>query len=267
MISGPQAFKLFISSIAIGVLAILLTACDGFPIEDFSKVPETRQPQVNIVQHRHIVAFAGTSDRLTPEQREQLDRFLGRVEVMPGDIVHVVNGIEKPSSANDAAARALRATRIGIVKSYLGYKRVPVQPVQSEFGIVPVPPDQVQVVVRRYALTLPGCPDWSKRPDYDYYNHTSSNFGCATASNLGLMVANPGDLVAGRKLEPADPYYNTFLMERYRRGDKVPLPINGESLGRETKQGGGGQGGGGGNGGDQGGGEGGGLPGLGGGAK
>ncbi|MEQ8166075.1 MAG: CpaD family pilus assembly lipoprotein, partial [Alphaproteobacteria bacterium] len=243
---------------------MLLVACDGFPIEDHSKVPQTRQPQVNIVQHRHVVDFAPASDRLDLSEQDRIDRFLAKLDVLPGDIVHVVNGIEKPASAGDKAADERRSRRIKLVKAYLDYKRVPVHPVQSEFGIAPVSSNQVQVVVRRYTVTLPGCSDWSKNPGHDYYNHTSGNFGCATATNLGLMVANPGDLIAGRKLEPADPYYNTFLMERYRRGDKVPLPINGESLGRETKQQGGGGGGGGQGGGGQGGGEGGGLPGLGG---
>ena len=38
----------------------------------------------------------------------------------------------------------------------------------------------------------------------DFTNTLTSNCGCATATNLGLMVASPADLVSGRTLAPAD---------------------------------------------------------------
>ena len=49
----------------------------------------------------------------------------------------------------------------------------------------------------RYLVTLPPCPNWSKPAAGagDFTNTPSSNFGCAAAVNLGLMVANPADLV------------------------------------------------------------------------
>ena len=43
-------------------------------------------------------------------------------------------------------------------------------------------------------VVLPGCPDWSRDPGYDPRNLPLSNLGCANAVNLGLMVADPGDL-------------------------------------------------------------------------
>ena len=57
----------------------------------------------------------------------------------------------------------------------------------------------MQAVIRRerYVVTLPPCPDWSKPAAGagDFTNTASSNFGCADAVNLGLMVATPADLV------------------------------------------------------------------------
>lgn len=258
MVTGPQAFKLLISSIAMGLLVVFLAACDKYPIEDFSTVPNKREPQVHLTQHRHIVNFDKFSPRLTSSEQEKIDGFLSKVKLAPGDIVHVVNGIPKPN-ANGKVAHDIRDRRIKIVEAYLDYKRVPVTKLQSGFGLTPVTSKQVQVVVRRYVVSLPGCPNWSKPPGHDYYNHVSSNFGCATATNLGLMVANPSDLITGQELEPADPYYTTVLMKRYRDGEKVPLPINGESIGREIKQSGGSSGSSGGSGGGGEGGLGGGL--------
>src|SRR5262249_55713465 len=63
--------------------------------------------------------------------------------------------------------------------------------------------DRVTLVVEHAVVDLPNCPDWSKDPN-DYTGAVASNFGCATATNLGLMVADPQDLAGGRAFGPAD---------------------------------------------------------------
>ena len=55
----------------------------------------------------------------------------------------------------------------------------------------------VRVVVSRTKATVPGCPDWSANSDVNLDNATSSNYGCATNSNLAAMVANPEHLIKG----------------------------------------------------------------------
>lgn len=44
---------------------------------------------------------------------------------------------------------------------------------------------------------VPGCPDWNTagKPGHE---SQSSNYGCATQSNLAAMVAEPADLLHGR---------------------------------------------------------------------
>ena len=56
----------------------------------------------------------------------------------------------------------------------------------------------------RHEVILPGCPNWSREPGYDPGNLPLSNLGCATAFNLGLMVADPGGSGTRRPLGPAD---------------------------------------------------------------
>ena len=72
------------------------------------------------------------------------------------------------------------------------------------------------MVVSRYVVVSPNCPDWSKKPGTDFENRRASNFGCATETNLGLMVANPRDLVVGRSPGPADAEHNAQSLVRYR---------------------------------------------------
>ena len=51
----------------------------------------------------------------------------------------------------------------------------------------------------------------------------SSNFGCANERNLGLMVANPADLLRGREPGPADGDFAAFGIQRYRADKTEPL--------------------------------------------
>jgi len=53
-----------------------------------------------------------------------------------------------------------------------------------------------QPVVDGHTAFVPGCPDW--RHDIGGDRETqSSNYGCASSTNLALMVADPADLLHG----------------------------------------------------------------------
>jgi pilus assembly protein CpaD len=90
-------------------------------------------------------------------------------------------------------------------------------------------PKQLRVDGRNM-VTLPPCPNWSQYPTSDFTNVKSSNYGCANATNLGLMVANPADLTAGRPLARADATPAVSGVTRYLT-DKVKLPDTGAGAG------------------------------------
>lgn len=58
-----------------------------------------------------------------------------------------------------------------------------------------------RVIVTRAKASVPGCPDWSADSDFNPNNGLSSNYGCATNSNLAAMVANPEDLLHGSQTQ------------------------------------------------------------------
>jgi pilus biogenesis lipoprotein CpaD len=86
---------------------------------------------------------------------------------------------------------------------------------------------RVEVVLERYIVTPPACPDWSRRSGVDYANQPHTNFGCANETNLGLMIANPRDLVNGRKAGPADGIQQAEGIVRYRQGQLTELQEEG----------------------------------------
>ncbi len=195
---------------------------DQLPLEDFSDVPEAREPRADLVQYGHDVAFGAGEARLTNGQRQRLDAFLARLEAGYGDRFFVVAGRGRRGAPTQAAAR-LAERRRQAVMAFLELRRLRVLPLRIEFGIDAPVGEAVKVIVRRYVVTLPGCPDWTGRPGISYANTPTSNFGCATATNLGLMVADPGDIVAGRHPGLTDGEFIARSIERYRKGETTPL--------------------------------------------
>ena len=213
------------TGVVLGTSAYYAVYPDELPLEDFSDVPEARKPRADLVQYSHDVTFADGEARLTNSQRQHLDTFLARLEGGYGDRFYLVAGRGRGGEPKQAAAR-LAERRRQAVMAFMELRRLRVLPLRIEFG-VDVPVGQaVKVIVRRYVVTLPGCPDWTGRPGITYNNIPSSNFGCATAVNLGLMVADPGDMVAGRHPGLMDGEFVARSIERYRKGETTPL--NGE---------------------------------------
>jgi pilus assembly protein CpaD len=90
---------------------------------------------------------------------------------------------------------------------YYGSARDDVAGVAAEYGVLvdegapvaagPANPGGVRVVVTRASASVPGCPIWED-PLVGAPEQTSTNFGCATNSNLARMIADPNDLVRGQ---------------------------------------------------------------------
>jgi pilus assembly protein CpaD len=78
--------------------------------------------------------------------------------------------------------------------------------------------DVMMVKIGRYIVTGPNCPDWTKPESDDFSNTAPSNYGCATLTNLGMMVANPADLVRGATMGPADGDYAAGGVAAYHAG-------------------------------------------------
>ncbi|HTT80068.1 MAG TPA: CpaD family pilus assembly lipoprotein [Stellaceae bacterium] len=124
------------------------------------------------------------------------------------------SGMIAPSDRVSVAAAgppALAAARVATISRELLRHRI----VADRFAPAGLPPNRAVIDSVRYLVTLPPCPNWSKPPDGDFTNTPPSNFGCATADNLALMVASPTDLVRGRQLAPAGGAVTAAAVELY----------------------------------------------------
>ncbi|TVS00251.1 MAG: hypothetical protein EA406_00895 [Rhodospirillales bacterium] len=206
------------------VLALVLPSAGCHRVEDWSKVQPQPQPQVELTTLRHIVGFPPASHRLTAAEHGRLDTFIGRVQPATAESIIVAPGA--PAPRDTWQAQRQRAEAVAAVLRRAGAPMVTV-----EAAAVPalgdLPAGSVMVAVRRYLVTLPACPNWSRNPRATYNNQPSSNWGCATAINFGLMLHDPRDLVRGRDLAPADGEHQARAIQRYR--DDEIRPLMGES--------------------------------------
>ncbi len=67
-----------------------------------------------------------------------------------------------------------------------------------------IPAGTARIVVTRSKASVPTCPDHASNHEANYNASVSSNYGCATNSNLAAMIADPEDLVRGQKTAPID---------------------------------------------------------------
>lgn len=153
--------------------------------------------------------FARGSSRLAAAEGVKLRAAIAQGALTPSDRVTVATG-GTPALANARfSAVASELLRYGITAS-----QVPLPGVATDHAVIQS---------GRYMVTLPACPNWSKQPSLDFTNTLSSNYGCATMANLGMMIAYPADLAEGRPVGYADAIPVAAAVQRY-QAEKVVLP-------------------------------------------
>jgi len=209
-------------------LTLGLAACAA----EYSKSEAPNTLRVDGAESRRELAFAAGSAHLTPSELRKIDGWVLSGTIRPADRVEVAAAGPPGLAAQRAAAISGELLRYGIVTQTLALDAVPA--------------NRAVVSVGRYAVTLPTCPNWSQSLDYDFTNAFTSNYGCANATNLGLMVASPADLVSGRPFSGPDAQTASNAMQRYLtdRVKNPPAPTA-QPFAASTDSGGGGGGGGG----------------------
>lgn len=205
--------------VAVLVAAPLLPGCTPAPSE-----LALNRIAVKSVQFTHTVHFAPGSAALAPSEADGLRAFLSR-GVASANAITLVGGTSPIADARRASvSRAVAAAGL------------------SSSIATPDPnftADAVEVRVTGEAAVPPACPDWDVVGPYDPSNAPMRNLGCATSTNLYLMVADPHDLVTGRALAPAEAQPGMRAVDAYRTGDQKLNP-QAPSLGESTRGSGGG---------------------------
>jgi pilus assembly protein CpaD len=193
--------------IALALLPALGACVPG--TAEYTKAEAPSQLRVDGAMRSVALAFAPGSGWLSPGEAAHLDRLVANGSIRAADRVTIA--ASGPPALADARAAAISGLllRWGIVAEARPHASVP-----RNGAIVTVGHDTV---------SLPPCPNWSQSPASEYTEAFESNWGCAAATNLGLMVAKPADLVNGRSLAAADGMPAANAVNRY-LNDRVPGP-------------------------------------------
>jgi pilus assembly protein CpaD len=193
--------------LAIPVMLALAACRPGAAEYTEAEAPKTLE--VDRAASQISLAFAAGSDQLAAGESARLQQLALSGRLGRGDRVTIAPSGGPLLQQQRVAAISGELLRYGVAA--------------TASPLAGVPRDHAIVMIGRYMVTLPPCPNWSQYPASDFTNLRTSNFGCATASNLGLMVASPADLVGGRDLANADGPPAIAAMTRYLT-DKVKLP-------------------------------------------
>lgn len=179
---------------------------------------EDKQVQVTPSETSFALQFLGAQAQVSDAERRAAIGFLQRRVTEPADEIFVDFGLLNETSS---LARERRIGVAGII-AVAGFEPARVR---MRTNLAGIGEDEVHLTVRRYLVTLPGCPDFTSRAGRTFDNQAHSNWGCATATNFGLMVAEPRDLVMGRGGTPGDAEALVLATQRYRAGQTRELEV------------------------------------------
>lgn len=160
--------------------------------EEWSTAETKKELRVDRAEFHHSVRFQGSSPIPTETELNRLNGFLDRQGRGHGVQAWVGGGTSLVDVRRQAA-----------IMSHLRKQGLPARLLGRAGGAAPQP-GTVRVTVVRHIVTLPNCGDWSLESHTNHSNEPSSNFGCATTANLGMMVANPRVLVRPTEVGPGD---------------------------------------------------------------
>jgi pilus assembly protein CpaD len=160
-------------------LALALGGCGGMASN--ASLESVHQP---VIERTNYVLDlnAGPGGLSIPEQR-RLSGWFEAMDLRYGDKITIDDPMK--SGSNRAAVEAV-AGRFGML---LG-EQAPVTPGFVNAGTV-------RVIVSRSKASVPGCPDWSSKSDFNPRNATTAGYGCAVNSNMAAMIADPEHLLHG----------------------------------------------------------------------
>ena len=209
----------------LALLAAALPACGPLEPPPAATMP---QPALATVDYRHTVHFATDRAEVSSSESAALQRFVASLPPQQRVTARVLGHADsRAADLYNLELSARRSTRVAELLRQSGVREIEIA--TAAYGESwPADPNsgeaawarnrRVEVLVTGEEVVLPGCPNWSRDPGFDPLNLPLSNLGCANAVNLGLMVADPGDLLPRRTLAPADATREAEAIVRYRTG-------------------------------------------------
>ena len=193
-------------SILLATLAATALAACGNPVAEQARI-DTRHDAVR-ADTMLAVSFAPSSGQLDASQVRELRAMVaGGQRAQRDEFVVVTDGSGGPIQT--ARAAKVRQSLAAAGARWVGTAYEP----SMAMG-----PDQVIVVRSEYRIGTRDCPNHGSGAQWNPNESQMTNFGCADAYNMGLMLARPRDAAIGRDPGPVDATVSAAAIQRYREG-------------------------------------------------
>jgi pilus assembly protein CpaD len=170
--------------IATAALAFCLAGCGSMGSN--TSMYSTNQPVVQRTNYAIDINLDGY-DGVSMIERQRVSEWFEALQLGFGDRIAVDYG--------DGSANAIAEQQVTDLAVEHGMVVVKTAPVTSGA----IAPGTARIVVSRSTASVPNCPNWEKPNDANFNSSNHPNYGCAVNSNMAAMVADPEDLVRGRK--------------------------------------------------------------------
>lgn len=195
--------------------ALALTACATGPAPVAGPVTPTVldnwSSRVQVVAQPEEIRLAPHPTGMSGTQARALADFHARWALAEGGVITVAApiGAEGPGSY-----------RVGTdARAFLVSQGTPSEQVQLVgYDAAGTPNAPIVVGFKRYVAVAPRCGEWPSL-NRTVSNQPMPNLGCAVSANIAAQVANPGDLLGARPMDPADTGRRMTVLGKYRAGE------------------------------------------------
>lgn len=173
-----------LKSAFLGLGLLGLTACQHTDVATPSPLESTMRSSVQMVRLPYAIApEEDGTDTPSGATYAAIQSFLASTKAGYGDVLMLDS-----ENASDV--------RIAAIEEFLRQRGLAYGG-QAKLGSTPAD-GSIMLYLERYVVTTPNCGEWAPEDSNNRRNNPSSFFGCSNTANLGLMVANPRDLIAGQ---------------------------------------------------------------------
>ena len=179
----------FVSGLVSALLCLILIGCSGSA--NFIDGDNQKRNEVAMIRIPLMVSFESGSATLSAEGIARLDMFMMGSNVSYGDELSMDFPLTR-----EGALSGMNRQRMAFMSEHLKKNGLHLSPDVTPYGARPAT-NKARFLISRYVVTPPTCGDWSQPSTGNYGNASLPDLGCSNQANLGLMVANPRDLIIG----------------------------------------------------------------------
>lgn len=197
---------------------LVLASCSG--AANFADGDNQKRNEVQMVKIPYMVTFDAESANLSGDSVARLDTFLMRSDVSYGDELSMDFPLNRDGDLSEISQK-----RMAFMSKHLKERGLHLSSEVTPYGMSPMA-NQARFLISRYVVTPPTCGNWSQPSTGNYGNAGLQEMGCANQANLGLMVANPRDLIVGAANGAPDTENSAKAVHTFRAKPQTKLSKN-----------------------------------------